>query len=47
MGRALTRGEIGLVMAIMVMTGLFMWTYVSYEELAKSYVALEDEQGKL
>ena len=47
MGRALTRGEIGLVMAIMVMTGLFMWTYVSYEELAKSYVALEDEHGKL
>ena len=47
MRKALTRGEIGLVMIVIMVTGLFMWSYVAYEELDKSYAELKDRYEKL
>jgi len=47
MGKMLTRGETALIMALIIITALFMWNYVAYEELEKSYAELEGEHEEL
>ena len=47
MEKVLTRGEIALITISILITALFMWNYVAYEELRKSYAGLEDEHEAL